>query len=310
MNYNHSPGGRLDLNLLRVFATIWQERHLTRAATILSLTPSAVSHAMRRLRDHFGDPLFQRQGNRMQPTPTCARMAPELIAQLERMQALLHNWGAFDPAQSRQTFRLAMPEASESVLLPPLLARLAQEAPGVTIHALRVPRAELAQMLARQGVDLAIDIPMTGMDQVLQAPLLSDDFCVLSRTGHPITRSGSGAALEYAGAEHIAVSTRQDGTVIEDLALIGAGLRRHIRLRCQSYSSAVAVAAGSDLLLTLPRHIALSLQRRQTTLTPVPVELPPVRLHLYWSREHDSDPASIWLRELLHETLTLDEPAS
>lgn len=74
---------RLDLNLLHVFDTIYREGSLTRAARALHLTQPAVSHSLSRLRDHFDDPLFTRQGNQMVPTPwpgassnPCDRVSP------------------------------------------------------------------------------------------------------------------------------------------------------------------------------------------------------------------------------------------
>jgi DNA-binding transcriptional LysR family regulator len=61
MNRNND---HLDLNLLRVFFAIWDLRSLTSAGERLGLTQPAISHALRRLRDRFGDPLFVRVANR------------------------------------------------------------------------------------------------------------------------------------------------------------------------------------------------------------------------------------------------------
>src|SRR5919206_42470 len=70
---------RLDLNLLRVFAALDAERHVTRAAARLGLTQSAVSNALRRLRAAFDDELFQRTPAGMEPTA----LAREVEAALE-----------------------------------------------------------------------------------------------------------------------------------------------------------------------------------------------------------------------------------
>jgi len=50
----------IDLNLLRIFEILYDERHATRAAARLFLTQSAVSHALARLRVVLNDPLFIR----------------------------------------------------------------------------------------------------------------------------------------------------------------------------------------------------------------------------------------------------------
>ena len=116
MNTFHSKTDRLDLNLLKVFEAAWRERHLGRAAHSLHLTPSAVSHALRRLREHLGDPLFVRDGRRMLPTPACQRLAPPLLESLSQLREALQNLERFEPAHSRQTFLLGMPYAIEAML--------------------------------------------------------------------------------------------------------------------------------------------------------------------------------------------------
>lgn len=300
MKHVHPEASRLDLNLLRVFAVVWQERHLTRAAEALSLTPSAVSHAMRRLRDHVGEPLFQRQGHRMQPTAACARMAPDLLGHLNELTSLINGWGTFDPQASQCTFRIALPEATEAILLPDLLARLSAEAPGIAVQSVRTGRATMANALASRSIDLAIDVPVPPPSPLRHMPLLSDDFCVVSRCDHPFAAAPT--SQTYADADHIVVSTRQDGAVVEDIALMERGINRRIRLRCQSYATAIAVAESSELMVALPRRVATSLQAgRAIAITDMPVPLTPVRLHLYWHADQQTDPANLWLRELLQQ---------
>jgi hypothetical protein len=108
----HSPFDRMDLNLLRVFEAVFRERHLTRAARALSVTPSAVSHALRRLRDHLDDPLFGREGARMVPTAMCERAAPALLEQLSRLRSLLDQWGRFEPCGDRTRSGAHRPSSS------------------------------------------------------------------------------------------------------------------------------------------------------------------------------------------------------
>ena len=60
---------KIDLNLFVVFDAIVQTGSLTAAARELHLSQPAVSHALARLREAVGDPLFTRQGRRMLPTP-------------------------------------------------------------------------------------------------------------------------------------------------------------------------------------------------------------------------------------------------
>jgi LysR family transcriptional activator of mexEF-oprN operon len=59
---------RIDLNLLTVFATLMEERSVTRAGQRLNLSQPATSGALNRLRKVFRDPLFIRTGRAFEPT--------------------------------------------------------------------------------------------------------------------------------------------------------------------------------------------------------------------------------------------------
>ncbi|MFN9941747.1 MAG: LysR family transcriptional regulator, partial [bacterium] len=117
VNFRH-----LDLNLLRVFDEIMAERNLTRAARNLSLTQSAVSNALRRLREVLGDELVVRAGYGVQPTPLALSLWPVVRQALIDLQEALAPTD-FDPAQAEASFVLAMADATASLLMPPLWRR-------------------------------------------------------------------------------------------------------------------------------------------------------------------------------------------
>ena len=192
----------MDLNLLRVFETVYREQHLTRAAEALALTPSAVSHALRRLREQLGDPLFVRDGKLMRPTPACLRQAPALIAQLAQLRQLLQQWGHFDPGQSRQRFRIGMPDAVELMLLPALQQAIFGVAPLCSMVSAHFERGSLGRQLAAGQLDLAIDVALPMVEPVRHAHLLSDAFCLLARQGHPL--QAPPALPDYLAARHVA----------------------------------------------------------------------------------------------------------
>ncbi|NWE77794.1 LysR family transcriptional regulator [Pseudomonas yamanorum] len=298
MNKIHSKVENLDLNLLRVFEAVFQERHLTRAAEILSLTPSAVSHALRRLREYLDDPLFVRQGKAMVATPVCLRDAPALLDQLARLRQILQQWGRFDPRSTRQMFRIGMPEAVETSLMPALQTVLFEQAPNALFSSVAFDRAQMARMLASGRLDIIIDVALPIRDPVRHQPLLEDNFCVVARKGHPL--GGEPNLQQYLDASHVAVSSRAGGLVLEDAALSNLGLQRPVALRCQTYVSAFAIVAASDHLLTVPEQLsretpgASSLQCWRT-----PFQLPKVQLHLYWHSNTDTDPANEWLRNVV-----------
>ncbi len=301
MNDVHRSRAAVDLNLLPVFEAVYREQHLTRAAEALALTPSAVSHALRRLREQLDDSLFVRDGKLMRPTPSCQRLAPALLDQLARLRQLLQAWGQFDPALTRQRFRIGMPDPVELMLLPPLNQRLRQLAPLSFIASTHFDRSGLARALAAGQLDLAIDVALPLGEPVRHCPLLEDRFCLLTRAGQPA--SAAPTLADYLQARHVAVSSRATGMVMEDGALAHLGWQREVAVRCQNHTTAVRLVADSDLWLTLPERLADEIGPSPAVKRwPLPFSLPPVQLHLYWHAHHEGDPANDWLR---HQVMAL-----
>ena len=292
----------MDLNLLMVFEAVYREQNLTQAADTLSVTPSAVSHALRRLRDHLGDPLFERRGRRMVPTAVCARNAPALLDELAALRRLLQQWGTFEPSTSEQPFRIGMPEAVEMAFMPSLQTRMLRDAPSITLSSVSFDRGQLAHLLSAGRLDAAIDVVMPMREPVKQEPLFEDGFSVVARPDHPLRRAPT--IRQYLAASHVAVSRRPTGLVLEDRALIELSLQRRVAVRCQTYASALSIVAASDHLLTVPSRLGRNIPgfTRMRRWKP-PFELPKAQLHLYWHTKHDTDPASTWLRRCIVDAM-------
>lgn len=298
MNQIHPRIDAMDLNLLRVFEAVFRERHLTRAADALALTPSAVSHALRRLREYLSDPLFVRQGPAMVATPACLRDAPALLDQLARLRQLIQQWGHFDPHSTRQSFRIGMPEAAEMALMPALQGSLFQQAPSASLSSVAFDRSQMERLLASGRLDIAIDVALPMRDPIRHQPLLEGNFCIVARKGHPLSRAPT--LKQYLNASHVTVSSRAGGLVVEDTALLSLGLQRPVALRCQTYVAAFAIVAASDHLLTVPEQLSREMPGAKALRHwRMPFQLPKVQLHLYWHAHNDTDPANQWLRDVV-----------
>ncbi|MFL1404356.1 LysR family transcriptional regulator [Marinobacter sp. M1N3S26] len=290
---------RLDLNLLHVFDTIYREGSLTRAARALHLTQPAVSHSLARLREHFGDPLFSRQGNRMVPTPLARRFVESMRPGLNQIHSAVNQFHAFDPASHRKTFALALRDVLESTFLPQLVRKL-DDYPEIEINSQRIARRDMESLLAAGKVDFAVDVLLPVSDQTAHERLRKDRLVVLVRKDHPL--AAEPLTMEnYLSARHILVSSRSEGPGVEDFELSRLGLQRQIRLRCQHFYAACQVVETSDLLLTMPEAYARQIATRSDTRILNPPEgLPDVDAHLYWHRAYEKEPALIWLREQFH----------
>jgi DNA-binding transcriptional LysR family regulator len=275
----------MDLNLFKVFDAVYRAGSLTEAATELHITQPAVSNALVRLREHFDDPLFVRRGRNIAPTPLADSIAGDISNSLTALQESLHRGQQFDPATSKRRFVLSMGDTTEFVALPELVAQLQQLAPEIRLQSQRLQRDQLGRQLISGEISIAVDIP-----QALDPSIRKD---------HPL-QDGALTLKTYLQAKHISVSSRSRGPVLEDAALNRKGLNRDISLRGQSYYSASHVVANSDLLLTLPRHLA----RRFEQFLPLnsmatPMKLPALELVMYWHRSANDDTAHQWLRDYI-----------
>lgn len=298
MNQQHewSALNRLDLNLFRVFEAIYRERNLTRAAALLNLSQSAVSHALARLREQLDDPLFVREGRGVVPSALAEQLAPGIQTALDGLRRSLGAGQRFDPLRDRRVFCLNMPEQMEPLLLPRILAHLQRVAPLVEVRCSSLHWADVPREMSAGRVDLAVEITRPTDTELRQRLLLSDEFCVLA-----------GAAFEgelnterYLAAGHVAITSQRRGICAEDLALGHLGLSREVRQHCRNYLSAALLVAQGELLLTLPRRYAELLgQVAGLRLLSMPLPLPPVTLSLYWLRQLENEEAGSWLREEL-----------
>ncbi len=291
---------RLDLNLLHVFDTIYREGSLTRAAKALHLTQPAVSHSLSRLRDHFDDPLFTRQGNQMIPTPLARRFLESMRPGLNQIQGAVNQFHAFDPASQRKTYSLGLRDILESTVLPQLMQRL-DPYPELEVVSQRTARRDMETLLAAGKLDFAVDVLLPVSNQTAHERLRRDRLVVLARSNHPLTRQQ--LTMEgYLSARHVLVSSRSEGPGVEDFELSRLGVTRDIRLRCQHYFAACRVVETSDLLVTMPEAYAgIMAQRADVVIMDPPADLPALDVHLYWHQAYEKEPALVWFRDQLRD---------
>jgi DNA-binding transcriptional LysR family regulator len=290
---------RADLNLFVVFDTICAEGSITRAAKRLNLSQPAISHALARLRQLFGDPLFTRRGHAMAPTPLARRIVEPVRQALRQMEAALNKESRFDARTARKRFTVGMRDVLEAALLPVLMRGLAASTPGIELAVVRAERRELEGELAAGTLDAAIDVLLPLPEGIRRERLGAERLVVVARRGHPALRGGL-SLKTYLAQEHIQVSSRRRGLSVEDVELARHDLRRRVRLRCQHYFAACRVVSETDLVLTMPERYARIINPRfGNRLLPFPLMARGLDTYLYWHANAEDDPASQWLREQL-----------
>lgn len=256
---------RADLNLLVLFETVLAERHVGRAAERLNLTPSAVSHGLGRLRRLLHDPVFLRTPKGVAPTARALELAGPVAETLAQIRRILATAAPFDPATSTRRFVLGAPDAIAAVVLPPLLARLRDAAPGLDLglRQLLPARGETAPGRAWRAVFAELDartldaaiIPSDAIPaRFSRRTLYEEDFVVALRAGHPAADALT--PERYLELGHLVVSVSGDPHGIVDRALAAHGLARRTALTVPDFLFALAVLAETDLVAALPRRFA------------------------------------------------------
>lgn len=286
---------RLDLNLVFVAEALYRHLNVSRAARDLGVTQSAVSHALAKLRAHFGDPLFARVSRGVQATEMARALRSDIEDLAEKGRKLARRPGAFDPARLRGRFTIGTTDYVEILLVPRLLARLRREAPGLQLSVRptgsALPKAEL------EGG--AFDVACAGFYRQLpagffQQKLFSDDFAVGCRKGHPLARAPL-TKERFLAAEHALITLEGD---------FKASGNRRLVYGSYSFTGMAWTLASSDLLLTAPRRL-LEAYREQFPIRVLenPIARPEVEIRMIWHALTHHDPAKKWLRSLVKETL-------
>lgn len=301
----------LDLNLVVALDALAAERSVTRAARRMGVTQSAMSHSLRRLREALGDPLLVRGRGGMMLTPRAEALAVPVRSGLTTIARALASPGVFDPSRARRSFSMASPDLFDALVVPPLLTRLAGEAPSVDLSIVRLERLRLVSALETGDLDVAILPRIDGQPEteqpassgLVRRTLFRDGFACHLRASHPALRSGGKLTRAvFVKASHVMVSIAGAGPGFVDRVLAEHGLTRRVALRVPSFVSALAIVARTDLVLTAPTALArVSRPSTGVVQVPAPLRLPSHGVDLVWHERFTEDPAHRWFRELLLE---------
>ena len=309
---------RIDLNLFRVFDGVMQHRSVTKAAQALSVTPSAVSHALSRLRQTIGDELFVPNGSGVEPTPRALELALDVREGLKSFQLAL-TAKRFVPAEAVRTFRIAASDQASIVILPALVKRLAKNAPNIDLRIFPLNRLDAVRQLESNQVDLLIGWFGRLPNGIRRSKLYQEQESIVVRAGHPLTQCKvtkerlfefPHVVVELTGTEE----NERDGFMDE------AGVVRRVWIErallefqdetvnlvgraavCVPYFAVVVpLLQVTDMVATLPRRLALSLIT-QTSIVLLDLPYPPITVdvEMVWHQRATRDNGFEWLRHEL-----------
>ncbi|MBC8793599.1 MAG: LysR family transcriptional regulator [Tagaea sp. CACIAM 22H2] len=284
-----------DLNLLVALDTLLAEGSVAKAASRLSLSPSAMSHTLARLREATGDPLLVRAGRGLVPTPRALELARDVGRVVRDGAAMLRPASDFDLSKLDRVFTLRARDGFIESFGPALIARIRREAPRVRLHFVAKSDKESAPL--RDGaIDLETGVVDAATGPELRArKLFRDRWIGVVRRGHALAR-GKATAERYAKFGHILVARRlrEDGPV--DVAARAKGLARDIAVVVGNFAAALALTRDTDLIASVPdRHTRALRAGLHEFALPFPTK--PIDVSLIWHPRLDADPAHRWLRD-------------
>ena len=310
---------QIDLNLLRVFDALLDERNVTRAGDRLGLSQSAVSHALGRLRAVLNDDLFVRRSNGMEPTPRALEIGPALHTALLQMQAALAPAG-FDPSSTERRFSISAGPYGCAVVVPRLVQLLGERAPGATLQVIPYG-AGTVEALDTGRCDAALMAADSFPRRFRFHKLFDETMVWVVRAGHPLAE-GELTLQRLVETPHILVSGFEDPFDAE-AAPAGPGLKyrrgwdrqesqptelarrtaaRRVAVMAPDSVSAMAIAIRTDMAALIPSRLAMGAgaPKRVEILPPL---LPPFTLEIGAVVREDRmvDPAVQWLSRLLVE---------
>ncbi|WP_355661722.1 LysR family transcriptional regulator [Halomonas salifodinae] len=292
----------LDTYLLRVLCLLLDERNVSRTAILMHQSQPAISAALKKLREIFDDALLVRDKGGMVPTERALELLPHARRALAEIDRLTESPAEFEPASSRQQFRIGAPDYLAPIFMSTAVRMLRDQAPQarLSVHALG-PDYDFESALAEGELDIVIGNWPEPPERMHLSMLLEDEIVCLMAETHPLAAEPSLDQEAYLAAGHVVpmpYSRSQRGVI--DRYLTSLRLERHEVIEVQSFTLAPYLIQESDLVFTTSRHFADFYARLlPLTIRPCPIGFPPMRFYQLWHDRQHHAPAHRWIRGLL-----------
>ncbi|HEY6759057.1 MAG TPA: LysR family transcriptional regulator [Baekduia sp.] len=291
----------MDLNLLKAFDALMQERNVTRAGERLGVTQPSASAALARLRLIFGDELLIKSGREMRPTPFAERIAERVHHLLLEVEDIVTSHEAFDPRQDEQTFRVMVTDYTALILMGPVTRTLAAEAPHVSLELVTHGMSDHVERLQSGEVDLAV-VPdrLSRHSGLPREELFEDAFALAGWRGNPDV-TDSMTIADFAKAPYLSFSVGSEPSMVDSL-LTELGHEPRADVLVGSFVTGPLLLRGTSLVTFVQRRLADLLEESaELRLVRPPFEIPPLLETLTWHPRSTTDPGHRWLRRQIVE---------
>lgn len=299
---NRTNISQIDLNLLLILDAVGTEKNTVRAAEKLGLTQPAVSHALNRLRDIFGDRLFVRASRGVVPTPLAQSLQIPVRELIAKAEVLFLGSSIFNPQTTQKQFKLATTDYFEQIEFPTLIQSFQTQAPLSTL----ISRSTLGVLPEKELESGEIDLAIAGFygdlpPRFFKQKIFEDDFvCIGSKNNSSL--KGNITIEKFAQFKHILISPQGDLQSKSKAIMKKKGFNLNYVAGVSSFLSPAKIISESDLVLTCPRRLAESfLDYFPLKIHELPFKIPPIEVVQVWHERNQDDHAHQWLRKLIRD---------
>lgn len=296
----------VDLNLLVSFDALISERNVSRAAEKIGVTQSALSHALKRLRAMFGDPLLRRGPRGMEPTERAVMLREPVKAVLAEIQSIVSTRIVFDPATTRRTFKLSMSDAMNVEALPLIVRSLRKVAPNIDLLVTTSGPRDACTRVLNDEVEMAIGVFPHIPPGITHRELYRDDLVCVADKNNPRLKRGRMDEKAYLASPHVTVAPNLDSGVQLDDIFSAMGLPRRVVATVPHYTAAPGLVRGTDLVAHTRRRLVHVLRTSANLVVfpiPAPFRVPELLFEQIWHPRYERDAGHRWLRDLILNTI-------
>ena len=291
----------IDLNLLVFFDALMAERHVTRAANKVSISQSAMSNALSRLRHVFKDDLFIRTSKGMEPTLRALELGQSIGQILQQTSRLMSSDIHFDPLISNRSYSIRMSDLIGALVLPVLVTNLSSSAPNISLDVLHISPEKTVELLESDQLDIALSTDLEHNNSIRSQALISDRMVCILRKGHPLS-SGKLTLKKFLDGKHLRVSMSPTDIRFVDNVLADQGHKRDVVLNVPHWLLIPEILKKTDLIAVISERLASNFSNDDFVLRPLPFKANYFYWTMYWHKRYEHSQSHQWLRELISST--------
>ncbi len=297
----------INLNLLKVLNALLIEQHVTQAGKKINLSQSAVSNALKQLREIFDDELLVRGlVGQMMLTPKAKSLKVPVLNAIENITEVFLEKEPFEASNATMNFNVGMSDYTSSILLSRLIKVINKESPHITITITKLD--ELKDLCeyehSTRKLDIALGYFRKVPDRLMAEFLFVDDIVCVTDTKHPGLSNNELDMKTFSKYPHLLLAVREKAAteVLIQNVMKRNGLKRTIAVTVPYMMIGMDMLHNTDLISMVPRKLAEKVASElRIAVVPPPFQIPKITITQYWNRMDSNKPAHQWLRRTIKQ---------